>query len=111
MVAIRRSLLQKTCKHIFIIYYKDGSKALRFSIAKSVHVRVPKKLFKSYDFPLLYIPVYHEGLHVAHWQRDNLAEWCVLEANYSVINTLIYYKFNNFLQNYANLGKFKWIKI
>ena len=61
--------------------YKDGSKASGISIAKSVNVRVPKTLFKSYDFPLRYIPVYDEGLQVAHWTRDTLAEWCVLAAN------------------------------
>lgn len=62
-------------------HYKDGRKASNISIARSVNMRVPKNLFKSYDFPLLYIPVYSKGPQVSNWQRDNLAAWCVLQAN------------------------------
>lgn len=61
--------------------YKDGRKASSIAIARSVNMRVPKKLFKSYDFPLLHIPVYSNDLHVSIWQRDSLAEWCVLQVN------------------------------
>lgn len=65
-----------------ITKYKNGEKSTNIAIAKSIQVRVPKSLFKSYNFPLGLEPVYDEFRpNLSYWTSDDLPSWCVLAAN------------------------------
>ena len=58
--------------------YKDGSKTPLISIAATFDTRVPKSLFKSYNF--IVTPVYSDNIRMAYWFQDNLPEWCIRAA-------------------------------
>ena len=47
------------------------------SIAHSIHGRVHKSNFKTYDYDGDRIPVLDFGLILSVWSRDNLPAWCV----------------------------------
>ena len=72
----------RTMINILGMKFKDGTKTGSVSIANSIHVRVPKYLFSTYDFPIHSIPVFDNGPTVVYWYKDDLPSWCISLANH-----------------------------
>ena len=59
-----------------------GRKTGDLSLTCSFHVKVPKRLFKHYDFPPDYEPVYVNSFPLlANWGKERIPSWCVAVAN------------------------------